>query len=217
MSGNFKFSEEEKLEVRKAVEKIEKVSSGEVVVYFAQKSDDYHEIRWFSAAFFMFTSSLLLAGLSYNWMLPFALTPFEIVLTILVFFFLGYAIAWVFPASVRLLSSRERLQARTMQRASEVFLHREVFNTRDRTGILIFTSHLEHQVHIIADKGISKIVSQDHWDNAVNEILSGIKTDKIGEGLVKGISLLEKPLIDHGVLIKPDDENELPDDIIIEQ
>lgn len=217
MSKNFNFSEKDKANIKEAVQKVEKVSSGEIVVYFAQRSDDYQEVRWFSAAFFMLVGAILVAGLSYFWMLPFATTPVETSMVILGFFFTGFFISWLFPVSVRLLASQERLYARTMQRASEVFLNEEIFETRDRTGILIFTSYLEHQVHILADKGISKIVSQDQWTVIVDTILEGIKTKNLADGLVKGIAMLEKPLLDHGILIKPDDENELSDDIIIEQ
>ena len=42
----------------------------------------------------------------------------------------------------------------TRQRAENAFLEEEVFNTTQRTGIMIFISFFEHEVIVMADRGI---------------------------------------------------------------
>ena len=67
---------------------------------------------------------------------------------------LGFlAASW--PPLRRALAGREAM-ARAVRRAAEAAFTREgVFETRDRTGILIFLSLLEHQVVVLPDTGIA--------------------------------------------------------------
>jgi putative membrane protein len=93
----------------------------------------------------------------------------------------------------------------------EAFVAEEVFNTKDRTGILIFLSLLEHQVLVIGDSGINAKVQQAEWDSVVHTIVEGMKAHKPADGLIAAIRQCGELLHREGVAIKPDDKNELSD------
>ena len=78
---------------------------------------------------------------------------------------------------------------------------------------MIFVSFFEHEVIVMADKGISKIVDQKEWDKIVQDIITDIKGGKVIEALEKGIKRCGDILLEKGFLKTIDDVNELRDDL----
>jgi putative membrane protein len=113
----------------------------------------------------------------------------------------------------RLLLSQLYMDQTTRQRAENAFLEEEVFNTRQRTGIMIFISFFEHEVMVMADRGISKVVEQKQWDMIVADLVAEIRTGNIITGLEKGIARCGDLLLEKGFKKTDDDINELPDDL----
>ncbi len=116
----------------------------------------------------------------------------------------------------RFMLSQGHLDQATRKRAETAFLEEEVFNTRQRTGILIFVSFFEHEVIVMADKGISKVVDQKEWDSLVRIIIEHIKKGKITDGIVSAITRCGDILLEKGFVITPDDVNELGDELRLE-
>ncbi|HEX6889299.1 MAG TPA: TPM domain-containing protein [Chryseolinea sp.] len=113
----------------------------------------------------------------------------------------------------RLLLSQVYMDLTTRQRAENAFLEEEVFNTKQRTGIMIFISFFEHEVMVMADKGISKVVEQKQWDMIVADLVAEIRAGKIIEGLEAGIKRCGDLLLEKGFKKTDDDTNELSDDL----
>ena len=113
----------------------------------------------------------------------------------------------------RLLLSQLYMDQTTRQRAENAFLEEEVFNTRQRTGIMIFISFFEHEVMVMADRGISKVVEQKQWDLIVADLVLQIRAGNIIEGLEAGIKQCGDLLLEKGFKKTDDDINELPDDL----
>ena len=101
------------------------------------------------------------------------------------------------------------------QNAENAFLEEEIFNTRHRTGIMIFISFFEHKVIVMADRGISKVVEQKEWDKIVAELVNHIRSEKIIEGVEAGIKRCGEILLEKGFHKTADDINELRDDLRI--
>jgi putative membrane protein len=116
----------------------------------------------------------------------------------------------------RIFVGQEHLDRATRQRAETAFLQEEVFNTRHRTGILIFISFFEREVIVIADRGISKVVEQKEWDKLVKGITQNIRMGKVVEGISESIKRCGEILLEKGFIKTPDDVNELRDDLRIE-
>lgn len=101
----------------------------------------------------------------------------------------------------------------TRQRAENAFLEQEVFNTRHRTGIMIFISFFEHEVIIMGDQGISKVVEQKVWDKLVQDLTTQLRKGKTVEGLEATIKRCGEILLEKGFKKTADDVNELRDDV----
>ena len=90
-------------------------------------------------------------------------------------------------------------------------MEEEVFNTRDRTGILIFISLLEHRIEVVGDAGINAAVEPEEWAEVVDRIRDGFRSGRRVEGLVAAVDLCGRLLEKRGVELRADDVNELPD------
>ncbi len=86
--------------------------------------------------------------------------------------------------------------------------------TRDRTGVLIYILLSERKIQIIADKGINDKVENETWQKIAESIAEYFKKGKYLDGIIKGIEQIGELLSQH-FPIKPDDINELPNDIEI--
>jgi putative membrane protein len=99
------------------------------------------------------------------------------------------------------------------QRALALFAERGVHRTRDRTGMLLLVSELERRVVILGDTGIHERVGDEGWRSHVDHIVSAIRGGDAATGIVQVIERLGAV---HAELVprRPDDVNELPDDLI---
>ena len=97
------------------------------------------------------------------------------------------------------------------------FLSENIFDTKDRTGILIYISEVEHEVVVLADKGIYSKTEDKEWQSIVKTIVQGIKTKSVADSIVEAIDKCKIILLNHGFNVTKNDTNELPDDIRIEE
>lgn len=216
MKKNFDFSTEEKEKIEHAIQSLEKESSGEIVLYFAKNSDNYIEACWKSAAFFSVAPSVLFALLSYYWLLPEFITPFNMSIIIISFVMIGGLIPLIIPKTRLSFVSDNIIYQRALTKARDMFLQEEIFNTKERTGILIYISKFEHIVEVLGDSGINKKITQKDWDYIVGLILNGIKNNKHADGIVQAIDACKKLLIDNGFNASEDNTNEISNEMRIE-
>lgn len=207
--------------IREAVRQAEQKTSGEIVPYIVQQSDDYDVAAWRGAAIGVVKGSLLCWLLFWIWGDAWALewlhTDWGIPSVMLIFGVLGFLLTEYIPFFKRLLTGYWQLNKRVHQRALEAFLSEEVFNTRDRTGILLFISLFEHRIEVLGDNGINARVTANDWVEVVKIIKNGIKEQNFTSGLVNAIGLCGELLHRKEVSIKTDDTNELGDNIRIRE
>ena len=216
MNKKFQFSEKDKNLVKEAVQALEKESSGEIVVYFARSSDDYLEACWKLAAIFGLIMSVSMGVLSWLWLLPQDIMIPQVVETIVISMVVGYFIPF-FIRSLRLgFVSESKVSQRVITKAHDVFLQEQMFDTIDRTGLLIYISELEHQVHVMGDKGINEKIEQKDWQDIVQLVIAGIKSNHIAEGISNAIGKCKELLLANGFTARENNTNELSDDMRIE-
>jgi putative membrane protein len=212
----FTFSQEEKDKIKEAVGNLEKATAGELVLYFARKSDKYPGAGWKFSGIIGGSAAFIIGLLSYLWMLPAWFTPMIICILILSLMVVSYFLA-VFVPDLRIsLSSAHIVSQRVLTKARDVFLEEEVFRTDDRIGILFYISELEHKVVILGDSGINAKISKEDWTHIVDTIVLGIKHEQIAQGIVNSVAICQDLLLKHGFSNVEKNENELPDDIRIE-
>lgn len=196
-----------------AVKEAERKTSGEIVPYVVGRSDGYEEAEWRAAGLFsilLMMAVILHQSFTSLW-LPFGLV--EMLLGILLGGGIGMLLVQFVPAVKRLFAGKALIERRVAQRAAEAFITEEVFKTRDRTGILIFLSLLERKVLVVGDTGINAKVEKQDWHDVVERVVKGIREGKPADGLMEAIQLCGELLQKHGVTIRPDDQDELPDSL----
>lgn len=216
MSIQSRFSQQDLERIKAAVRTAEDKISGEIVPVFVERSGTY--------SIAVYRGFLLLAGLAFLAIIVFdryipALAiydPLLIFLSITLAGFIGAGVTTFIEPLKRLLMSQSHMDKVTRQRAENAFLQEEVFNTRHRTGIMLFISFFEHEVIVMADRGISKVVEQKEWDKMVRAITENVRLGKVTEGIEAAILRCGEVLLEKGFLKTVDDVNELRDDLRME-
>lgn len=202
--------------IRDAVSQAENRTSGEIVPVVVPRSDEYEVAVWRGAAaatLACLAAVLLVLRFYEGWGLGWLFAPWGVVLSTLAAGTVGALVSrFVYPVQ-RLLAGRDRLDETVHRRAMQAFVEEEVFDTRDRTGILLFVSLREHRIEVLGDTGINQAVEPDDWAEVVARIRRGIENDNLTRGLVEAIEMCGRLLERKGVEIQPDDENELSDTV----
>lgn len=212
-----KLSDSDLQRIKTAVTKAEQKISGEIVPVIVERSSDY-TIANYKASIIVAALTFLMMILLDRYILDEATNtlfydPAFIFVVVVLGGVIGAALPHFFEDIKRMLVSRSYLDLMTRQTAENAFLEEEVFNTKQRTGIMIFVSFFEHEVIVMADQGISKVVEQKQWDQIVQEIVQRIRNGEIVEALEHGILKCGDILLEKGFLKTDDDTNELHNEL----
>jgi len=215
-------TKEELEQIKNAVKEAESKTSGEIATAFIKESDDYavYELTFavlcgfvYFVAIMFFADSIehsikqMFWEYSSHYLLAFY--GFSTFLVIAIFYLLAN-LSFI----DRLIVPKSVMQRKVNQRAVRHFMESGVYNTKERTGILIFISSLEHRVELLADRGISEKIPREKWDALVSHIIKGIKANQLVKHLTESIRGCGELLAEH-YPIQPDDVNELKDDIVV--
>jgi len=210
------FSQAEAAAVEAAVERAETTTSGEIVPVVVPRSHDYPDAVWRGATLGALAGALLAEGVfllggfwGFGWL--------WISLPALLGAATGFLAASFVPALRRALCSPDEMERQVRRRALQAFVEHEVFDTRERTGVLLLLSLFERRVVVLGDAGINAKVEQAEWDGITAEIASGIRARKAAEALVTAVGRCGKLLQRSGVARRADDVNELPDRLQVER
>ena len=212
-------------QIEAAVKEAEGKTSGEIVPLVVERSSGYDSLR--PRATLLGATFGALVGLAYIVaQIPSAdsfdtlTVSLELLLFAIAPVLIGGALFGILLAKssalLRLLLPPSTVDEALKARAQQAFLEHEIFNTRDRTGILIMVSLAEHRVTVLADAGINQKVDPSTWDECVDLVLAGIKNGKFGEGMADAVKRCGDIVTDAGFEIREDDTNELSDALKVE-
>lgn len=194
--------------IQAAVQEAEARTSGEIVPYVVERSDEYPNAVWKGAALGALLgpmAALALYRWSPLWGWPLGLW---IALPALLGGAAGYLLALLSPFR-RWMAGEHILDLRARRRAAAAFLEQEVFRTRQRTGILLFLSLFERRVVLLADSGIHQKVEEGEWEAITHRLAQGVRAGRPGPALVEAIRACGELLERHGVERQADDQDEL--------
>ena len=100
------------------------------------------------------------------------------------------------------------------ERALDVFSHLRIWDTEHNNGVLIYLLLADHDVEIVADRGIHGLVGAQSWETICRQMEAAFKQKRFEEGVVAGIRAVSEYLVRH----YPDQgaqRNELPDAPIV--
>ncbi len=221
MSG-FKLSKDDMKKISSAVKIAESKTSGEIATAMIKESYDYAIFELMFAVvigFVYFVLMMFFAGnveqflqgkfwdYSANYLVMFY--GFSTFIIIALFYFIGNL-----SCIDRLIVPKKIRNQKVTERATRYFMESGVYNTKDRTGILIFISIMERRVELLADSGINEKIPAEKWQNIVDNIIKGIKQKEVVVHLTKSINECGNLLAEH-FPIQSDDKNELTDNIEI--
>jgi putative membrane protein len=210
-------SEETRL-IRDAVAAAEEGTAGEIATAIIAESDDYafRELLFSMGAGILtyIILALFAAGLNglldrWFWYESAVLLPLAMGTASMAAGLLFYALFQI-PALDRLIVGRKVMTEAARRRSLRYFVECGIYDTVDRTGVLLFISVLERRVELIADKGINTRVAPDTWDRIVSSLVRGIREKRTAQSIVRALEEIGVVLAEH-VPRRPDDANELSD------
>ncbi len=229
------FSTEEKKDIADSIKKAETNTSGEIVIMVMDSSDSYRETETLGAFILAgFFSLMLETGKAYLMALKAAdwgyslsgfsaqflseaaanATVWTYIPMVFVLYFPFRFLISKFPEIKILFLSGKRIEETVRERAVMAFYEKQLYKTRDETGILIFISLLEHRVWILGDRGINTKIAPDFWEKITAELSIGIGKKEYGKSVCRAIDKCGEELSLH-FPVKSDDKDELANEVIL--
>lgn len=204
------FSDADLEVIKEATTAAERHTGGEIVPYIVKRVVDHDEAKWRGAAIGALTAALA-AGLLYTlgdyWL---GLALLWITLPVVIGAGLGYLITGM-EAIERFLIAQDHMERAVRIRAQAAFLEETVFQTRDRTGVLIFLTIFERRAVILADEGINQAVPDGKWEELVKTLVNGIRRGRATEAMCDVIGRCGDLLERYDVRRRTNDQDELAD------
>ncbi len=199
--------------IRSAVAAQEKESAAEIVPCFVERSGLYESALWRAgvlAFMIVFLGAHIILQSARVWYAP---AEWEVIGASLVVALVFAGCVSLIPALVRFFAGRAALDRAVRSRAVQAFLEEEVFRTESRTGVLVFLSLFERNIHILADTGLSGKIPQAEWDQVVKGMIDRIRSGERGRAIVEAVERCGALIQKHGLRPGRTNANELPDDL----
>jgi hypothetical protein len=96
------------------------------------------------------------------------------------------------------------------ERAIEVFSGLRVWDTERNNGVLIYLLLADHDVEIVADRGIHALVGPDAWESVCRRMEASFRAGQFEEGAIAGVRAVGELVATH-FPATDSRTNELPD------
>ena len=206
-------ADEERARVDAAVKEAEKMTAGEIVVMIISASYEYPMANVIGAAAFALPLALILTPLTGAWLWIGGQNMWLFLGFLTVFFILFHEIIKRIPWLKRFFISRKEIDDEVEEAAITKFFDRDLYRTRDETGVLVLISVFERRVWVLADRGINAKVKEGQWDEIVNMITDGIRQKRAADAICAAVGKIGTLLASH-FPVKPDDTDELQNVIV---
>lgn len=179
---------EERERIGLAVHGAELHTNAEIVPMVVSRSGLYRDSQHWSGLILALSALTLLLSTELFW-LPWgwhASNAAWLVLVTVLAYGAGIWLGTLVPI-IRLLTPTERMRHKVRLRAERAFAQYAVSQTRERTGVLIMVSLLEHQIHVLADRPLFQRVPSEQWSRVVEAAVDRLKTGDVVGGLCQSI------------------------------
>ena len=207
-------SPDEHERIQQAVAAAEFTTRGEIVCVIADEASPYLEVPLAWAAAVAIALPLLLLALSnfsshpdvmaWGWRAAHvgathtdanaALAAYAMAQSVL---FIAVALLASIPVVRRYLTPASLKRGHVHRRALEQFVARNLHNTREHTGVLIYASLEERCAEVLADTGVVAKVPINTWDEIIAKLVGNIKAGAPGDGFVEAVEHCGQILATH--------------------
>ena len=191
-----------------SVEKLEAVSSVELVVVAGPCSGNYVDIDRQNG---FLASALMLLVAVYS---PWHFAPEMLLLWTVVAYVLGIMITPKLSVLRWHFTTPTRRQAQVNVAARNYFFEKRISYTRDRTGLMLYLSHFEKRGVLLTDAGIEAKVSRSVFNELEHKWAQCKSVKELEEAVLKGLEDLRDPLAE-ALPRAEDDVNELPNEVCL--
>jgi uncharacterized membrane protein len=87
--------------------------------------------------------------------------------------------------------------ASARERAVSMFGKLRVWDTEANNGVLIYLLLAEHQIEIVADRGIARHAPPGHWESMVDGMRKEFRAGRFEPGLMQAIEAVEALMLHH--------------------
>ena len=209
-------NEQERRRLDQRVSDAEKRTGAQIVLAVVERSDSYAELPW--KAFALGTAVAGLAITALDLLRPGWHAPTAVLVAVTATLIAGAACALAcvgLPGFARLFLDVHRAEVEARQYAESLFLSREVFATRGRTGILLLVSLFEREIIMLPDTGLSKRLGREASHRIITGMTMPLASGQVAKALEEGLAGLEEILTATAPAVAA--ENELPNGIVEEK
>jgi len=202
----------EAAEIDASIARVEASTGVQVVTAVVGKADAYAELPWM--AFALGVSLAALCGVVTDALRPdWMTTQVALLHTIMILGAGGAsALAAVFiPGYARLFLRPALRDLEVRHYAQSLFLRRELFKTRERTGVLILICKFERKIEILPDVGLHARVANADWERVIAAMTPHLREARLTGALQAGLATLAEMLAARGFAARAGGVNELPD------
>ncbi|MEH2575178.1 MULTISPECIES: TPM domain-containing protein [unclassified Bradyrhizobium] len=83
------------------------------------------------------------------------------------------------------------------ERALDVFSHLRIWDTADNNGVLIYLLLADHDVEIVADRGIDAKVGAEGWEKICRQMEADFRAGHFERGVITGVQAVSRELVTH--------------------
>jgi putative membrane protein len=209
------FTDDQTRRIQELTDRIERRTGVEILAAVVGKSDVYPEIPWKAFALGVSAAALLLSIRTIGQ--PEWAAAVGVLLPALFLLGTGSAAALIsvfWPAIGRLFLDGTRAETETAQYARSLFLEREIFRARDRTGILLLVSLFERRVALLPDTGAARRLDPQALQNVITRMGTVLRRGDRCQALLEGLAALEEALIRAGFAAAAGTEDRIPEELI---
>jgi len=209
-------SDQDRSQLDVRVAETEKRTGAQIVLSVIDRCDVYPELPWKAFALGVALASLTI--LVMDILRPDWVSVSTVLLAVIITLSAGVvcALLCIFvPGFARFFLDEDRSELEVRQYAESLFLTRELFATKKRTGLLLLVGLFERQIIILPDTGLDDRLNQTDLQKIVDQMTHALALGQIAEALEEGLRGLEKVL--SCTKLVSSQENELPDTIVEEE
>jgi putative membrane protein len=188
-------TDQERIRLDRRVADVERRTGTQIVLAVIERSDTYAELPW--KAFALGAAAAGLGAVLLDLLLPVWDGRFAVLLSVVSMLVTGavcFLLCITLPEFARFFLDAHRSEVETRQYAESLFLKREVFATRYRSGILLFVSMFERQVVLLPDTGLNRRLSGEAMRNIVAAMTTSLATGQVYRAMENGLEALDANL-----------------------
>lgn len=83
------------------------------------------------------------------------------------------------------------------ERARALFAEYRIWDTEENCGVLVYVNIADHQVEIVADRTVGRLIAAAEWQRVCDTMTRGFADGKYGDGVLRALDQLNALLEKH--------------------